>query len=488
MKQRGGYAYKFATTPPEYLFCLLCRLVARDLQLSVCCGTNFCRRCLETRAKEKSGCPACKETDIALTAFPNKLSDREIKKLVVLCHNEEAGCDWRDELDKLEDHLTTCELHYVECSQKCGATLKRQKLNDHLKNECPARPMICVHCYMTGEYHVIIGQHRNQCPKLPLCCPNECGATNITRSEMSEHLKRCPLQKTICKYSNVGCKATMARQDQDEHDAACMKEHFLLINKELVRTKEELADANLRVTRAEQITEKVRDELSLTKEELVTAKLKINKAEQSAENMQNEYESRLLRMQEEFYQWKNVSCSTICGILPSLDWKTKLMVSDMLLAHPNVVAPVIIRVTGISEMMMNNKTFQSPPFLTHCYGYRVSLLVIPNGMDQCKGSYLSIGICVLNGPNDGKLSWPLGGGFAITLLNQVKNNNHCFQMLDESSEKISKPAAYNAITGYVHKEFIIHKQLLTTSYIPFYTYCVKDTIFIQVQYLENKKK
>ena len=81
-----------------------------------------------------------------------------------------------------------------------GATIKRQKLEDHLENECPCRPIICEYCHVTGEYHVIMRQHMNQRPKLPLyyiCCPNECGVTDITRSEMVEHLKRCSLQKTM---------------------------------------------------------------------------------------------------------------------------------------------------------------------------------------------------------------------------------------------------------------------------------------------------
>ena len=511
VKQGSGYAYKFSTTPPEYLFCPLCQLVARDPQLSVCCGTNFCKRCLETRAEERGACPVCKETHIALTVFPNKMSDREIKKLVVLCLNEEAGCGWRNELEKVEDHLTTCEMHYVECSQKCGATMKRQKLDDHLENECPHRPATCEYCYMTGEYHVIMGKHMDQCPKVPLCCPNECGVTDITRSEMDEHLKRCPLQKTICKYSDIGCKAMLTGQDEDEHDTTCMKEHFLLMSKELVHTKEELTNANLRVTRAEQMTERVRDqlaltkeelkdaklkatkaeqntakamdELSLTKEELITAKVKINKAEQNVEQMRQEFDSRWRKIQEEFYQWKEVSCTTFCGILPSLDWRTKLVVSDMVLTHSNIVAPAIVKVTDVSQLRKNDKTFQSPIFFSHYFGYRVCLLVIPNGVDQYKG-YVSVGICVMSGPNDRKLSWPPRGKFTITLLNQVKNNNHHFLTLDASSGKISNTEMYNAVMGYVCKEFISHMQLLRTS--PACTYSINDMIYLQVQYSEKE--
>lgn len=52
---------------------------------------------------------------------------------------------------------------------------------------------------------------------------------------------------------------------QDKHDEAYMKEHFQLMINELLLSKE---DVKLKVNRAEQITEQIRDELTLTKEEL----------------------------------------------------------------------------------------------------------------------------------------------------------------------------------------------------------------------------
>ena len=226
----GGYPCIFITTPPESLFCHLCNLVARDPQLSVCYGTNFCRECLAERTSEEGPCPACNDSDVILTTFPNKMSDREIKKLIVLCLNNEQGCGWKNELAKLGDHMIICEMRDVQCSLQCGATLRQSKLEKHLKNECPCRQTHCKYCYKTGEYHVIMGQHRDQCPKLPLNCPNDCGLTDIIRSEMEEHLKKCPLQKTICKYHNIGCKAMLTSEDQDEHDEACMKELTLPVD------------------------------------------------------------------------------------------------------------------------------------------------------------------------------------------------------------------------------------------------------------------
>ena len=501
--EQGGYSYKFATTPPEVLFCHLCQLVSRDPQLSVCCGTNFCKQCVEKKTSEEGGCPSCNDTK-PLIAFPNKMSDREIKKLIVLCCNNEEGCDWKDQLEKLEDHMTICEMQDVECALKCGTKLKRPVLDYHLNNECPLRQATCEYCHVTKEYHVIVGQHKDQCPKLPLSCPNDCGLADIIRSQMDEHLKKCPLQKTVCRYHNIGCKAMLASQEQDEHDEACMKEHFQLMSNELVFAKEELADAKLKVNRANQFTEQVRnelmdvklkasnaeqsveklmDELSLTKEQLSTAKEKIGIAEQQTENMQKEFEAKLQKIQQDYYQWKQATCSVFSGILPSLNWQTKLMVSSILVEQSSIMAPVIVRVKNISEMIKNNETFQSPLFFTHCFGYIVCLFVTPNGLDDHKGTHVSVGISILSGPNDAKLSWPLRGQFTVTLLNQIRNNNHRVSTLTVASGTVNTEASYST-GGYVCKAFISHPDLFSTSSVR--KYHMDDTIYIQVQYLGTK--
>ena len=503
-QREGGYSYKFVTAPEESLFCHLCQLVARDAQLSVCCGTNFCKQCLGRRASETSGCPACNDVNVVLTAFPNKMSDREIKKLIVLCVNNDDGCDWRDELVKLEDHVASCEMQDVECPLKCRAKLKRVKQDDHLKNECPHRQTNCEHCCMTGEHHVIIGQHRDQCPKLPLSCPNDCGLTDIIRSEMDEHLKKCPLQKTICKYHNIGCKAVLTNENQDEHDEACMKEHFQLMSKELTHTRKELTDTNLRLNRANQFTEQTRNELMEvklkaskteqsiekvtgellhTKEELVIAQAKVSKVEQNTENMQKEFEARLLKVQGEYHQWKKTSCSVLSSTLPSLDWQTKLIVSGMLLEQLDIVAPVVVKVTSVSAMIKNDETFQSATFFTHNFGYVACLLVTPNGVGHLKGSQLSVSISILNGPNDEKLIWPLKGQFTVILLNQVKNSNHLYQILSRDSGKGNTDSVSPSSTtaaSYVRKAFCTQTTLFSVS--PARKYLIGDTLYMQVHY------
>ena len=506
MTRGYGYNYTFVVAPPKELFCHLCELIARNPQLSVCCGTNFCKQCLAKRRSKEGGCPVCNDTDVALTTFPNKMSDRKIKKLIVLCLYNKEGCGWKDELAKLEDHVATCGMRNIECPLECGVIVKQQNLDDHIKNSCTCRQTLCEHCYMTGEHHVIMGQHRDQCPKLPLSCPNDCGLTDIIRSEMDEHLKKCPLQKAICKYHNIGCNTMLTGEDQDEHGEACMKEHFQLMSNELVVAKGELANAKLRLNRANQFTEQVRkelmdvtlkasnaeqslekitDELSHTREELVITKAKVSKAEQNTDNIQKEFEARMLKIQGEFYQWKEVSSSAIYGVLRSLsEWKTRLMVSSMLLEQSNILAPVIVRIADVSEKIKNNEAFQSSPFYTHQSGYRVCLLVTMNSVDEYKGTGVSVAISILSGPYDAGLSWPLRGQFTVTLLNQVKNNMNRFETIGVDCGKIStNSASPHSATKHICKRLFSHKELFAITSAC--KYLIDDSIYMQVRYLDK---
>ena len=133
--------------------------------------------------------------------------------------------------------------------------------------------------------------------------------------------------------------------------------------------------------------------------------------------------------------------------------------------------------------MKNNETFQSPPFYTHCFGYRVCLIVTPNGIEECNGSQVSVAISVLTGPNDSKLSWPPKGQFTITLLNQVKNNNHHFLTSGVGYRTTSTESSYlNA--EFICKNFISHTELFVVSSVRRYSTCV--IIYMQVQFSEKK--
>ena len=461
---QGGYGCKFVITPPGILLCQICQLVARDPRLSVCCGNNFCNTCLDQINRDE-GCPTCDDKDCIFTTFPNKLSDREIKKLLIWCINNEKGCSWRDELVNLEDHLSVCEFEEIECHEKCGMMIERSKMDDHLSKECPCRQVACEYCHMTGKLHVIVRQHKEECPRLPLSCPNECGLENISRNELKNHLRECPLQKVHCKYCSIGCEAKILTGGQDEHDEACMKEHFQLMRNELAHTKEEILDLKLQVgqkqyhkslTLKQHLLESdenhnhegphviiKRKSVEYKKERVPVEENHIPVDGEAAPSELDIVSNELHKTQKEFAQWKKQSDFLLHEILSTMEWRTRLDILSTLTDNPDlkVATPVIIKVTDVETKKEFKMVYKSPAFLTHSNGHKVCLCIFPDGKG-CRVTNFSIHIMNLNtkGPE-------LGGTFTVSLLNQLGDTSHCSTKLKYESNQESRSSVDDTVSG-----------------------------------------
>ena len=244
----GGYEYKFVNPVPDRCICNICHLPSRDAYMTgQCCeGQTICKSCLDQWQKTAGNlkCPVChEETGGFSQNFPIK---REIKSLHIYCTNKEKGCEWQGELNDINNHLGNsdgCQFEEVKCSNECGKMIQRRYLTSHVKAECPRRKVNCQYCHDTGEHQFIEGQHKEECPKLPLPCPNKCEVGSVPREDMEAHRKECPLEMIQCEYYSVGCEVMMARKDQEKHDNENMKEHLMMNNHELTDTKAQLAAA-----------------------------------------------------------------------------------------------------------------------------------------------------------------------------------------------------------------------------------------------------
>ena len=236
----GGYCNDFKDKPHGRFFCKLCDLTSRDPYLSTCCGHTFCKSCLSAITPGEA-CPVCR--DEKFVTFPNKQADREIKSLYIYCTNKEEGCEWHGELNSIFSHLGNsdgCQFEELKCSNECGKTIQRQYFTCHVETECPRRKIDCLYCHDTGEHQFIEGQHKEECPKLLLSCPNKCEVETIPREDMEAHRKECPLEMIQCEYHDVGCEVKVARQDQMKHNQEQMEDHLMMTKKELADTKAQL--------------------------------------------------------------------------------------------------------------------------------------------------------------------------------------------------------------------------------------------------------
>ncbi|XP_065887836.1 TNF receptor-associated factor 4-like [Dysidea avara] len=214
---QGGYEYQLVDTPLDTLVCKICQSPSREPYLSLCCGHTFCKSCLDGAKKVTAttdACPICRNEEFV--TVPNKQVDRAVKDLQVFCTNKEKGCEWQGELNGIIDHLEKsngCLFEEVMCSNDCGIKLQRQYLSSHIEDECVRRKVECQYCHDGIEKQYIEGKHKEQCPKYPLNCPNQCVARNIPREDINKHREVCPLEEVACS----DCKITLQRKHLANH-------------------------------------------------------------------------------------------------------------------------------------------------------------------------------------------------------------------------------------------------------------------------------
>ena len=88
------------------------------------------------------------------------------------------------------------------------------------------------------------------------------------------------------------------------------------------------------------------------------------------------------------------------------------------------VAPIEFTLSDFERQKKQNDWWYSPAFYTHPRGYRMCLLVYPNGTGDGLGTHVTIYTCIMRGPFDADLKWPFRGDVTIQIVNQAGEDNH----------------------------------------------------------------
>lgn len=465
-KEERGYNFKFVQQPPETLICRLCCLPARDPHLSKCCRYNFCQTCLNDRARSSSMsnklvmCPVC--SDYNFTTDVNKQARMEILSLQIYCPNKLMGCSWRGKIPEVRDHVMKedgCPVVSVKC--QCGQVVVRGNLPSHYRNDCPLTPqmMTCPHCDLRGEKKVIDGEHKELCPKYPLSCPNNCGIDNIPRNQVSAHVDdECPLQLVPCDYRNVGCVIKVHRKDVEQHCMEFTTHHLHLVRTTLVTTNDELAVTQQKVAH-------VNNQLTTTHSNVTNILLQVANMVETMAIAGSSQKSKSLGHKH---------------------WQVWLQCRSLQATSRCMETPVVIKVTDYECKRRCKEVWYGEPFWSHHHGYMVRMKVHANGFGECKGTHLSVGICIMEGPYDKNLVWPVQGTFTVTLLNQVADDNqhHINQVMFNSSTPHHIAGRIltdgERMSAWGKSSFITHGELYKTT--PTCCYLRNDTIYIHISF------
>ena len=383
----GGYDYQFVDPPLDRVVCVICHLPSRDPHMTECCGHVFCKSCLDNaKATRYTSCSMCK--DEHFNAFCNKQINREVQCLRVYCTNKEKGCEWEGEVRDISTHLENtdgCHFEGVRCPNNCEELIQRQFLASHAKSECLHREVECQYCCDKVKLLFADGAHLEECPKLPLPCPNGCENVEIIlREDMEAHRKECPLEILECEYHSVGCDTRMPRKRQREHDEEDMQKHLRLTKVELASTKIELAS---------------------TKSEFES---RVNNLEMMV---------KLLTGSGSF------DLSSICSdpslVASQAKWSIQLAAIETTSLLDEQTCPIIIKMTDFHDYEDGSIDWYKH-FFSHERGYRMQIWVSPGRGYE----HIEILLYTMKGPYDEDLRWPLRAKFQVTLLNQVTDDEH----------------------------------------------------------------
>ena len=379
----GGYDYQFVDTPLDRVVCVICHLPSRDPHMTECCGHVFCKSCLDkAKATRYASCSMCKDDDF--NTFCNKQINREVLSIRVYCTNKEKGCEWEGEIRDISIHLENsdgCQFEEVECPNECKELIQRQYLGSHVKSKCSHREVECQYCCEKVKLLFADGLHLEECPKLPLPCPNGCEKIEmILREDMEAHRKDCSLELIQCEYHSVGCDMKITRKRKPEHDEENVKKHLHLTKVELASTKSELASTNNRVTNLEMM---IKTLIGSSGTDLGTL------------------------------------CSNPLLVASQARWSIHLAALEATSLLDEQTSPVIMKMTNFHEYEIDESPDWYKHFFSHERGYRMQIWINP-GLPE----HMELSMYITHGPYDEDLRWPLRAKFQITLLNQITDCEH----------------------------------------------------------------
>ncbi len=402
MAENQGYQCEFLDTIPEDFYCKKCALVARRLSLTSCCAESFCQTCIA----QGEPCPECGKKEF--TTLQHVKNQKKIKSLQAYCSMKERGCVWSGTLDQLDTHLDphldNCQYVDTKCPLNCLQTVPKNKVDQHVAQECTKRPHVCQHCGFKATYEEVVDTHLPECKYVALQCPNMCGVS-CEREVMEDHMKICRLEEVECEFSSVGCDGRFIREDQDEHARQNSQKHLTLTASLAVETKEQLQQKLL-----EQDMKHVKEEEKL-KKKIQEQEEKLEEQTKKLEELENklaEQDKVINKMAEN----NDTKLKKLEGILETYDDRIK----SILYINRKFV------MENFSIMNVAGKKEWSPAMYTRIGGYKFCIQVEVSR----HGKYISVYIHSMAGEFDEQLNWPARVKFSIELINQQgKENAKC---------------------------------------------------------------
>ena len=240
-----GYDCEFISEVPSQCKCPECKCVLRDPHRVSCCDEEYCKVCIMRVLRDNKPCPGCgNNSDISISV--SRRTKRFIDQLKCRCSNQRDGCEWKGELQDLDNHLNEnptnenqlngCDFTKIRC-QFCQEMLPRNEMGEHQENICKNRPFDCQYCDHHDTYERVIADHLPECPQQPVECPQGCGMSPQCQYLTAHKANDCPMTMLKCKIQ--GCEERRQRKDMPAHNEEYSAQHVQLLSQKVRELEEE---------------------------------------------------------------------------------------------------------------------------------------------------------------------------------------------------------------------------------------------------------
>ena len=216
--------------------CPVCLLVLQDPYQVTCCGYAFCQVCIQKVKQDNKLCPCCNSKDfdkfedkrLKRSLFEFKVNCTNKKQGCQWMGELGTLDDHLNSNPVQQKQMDGCQFMNIKC-QYCPELFQRSVIELHQKSACPKRPFSCKCCKkFESTYEDVTTNHWPVCGHYPVQCTNKCGKT-IKRQHLESHISNnCPLTVIDCEFSHVDCEVKLPRKDMVEHVRESVIKHLSL--------------------------------------------------------------------------------------------------------------------------------------------------------------------------------------------------------------------------------------------------------------------
>ncbi|XP_075423666.1 TNF receptor-associated factor 6 isoform X2 [Ascaphus truei] len=472
-EETQGYDVDFDPPLESKYECPICLMALREA-VQTPCGHRFCKGCI-TKSLRDAGhkCPVDNELLLESQLFPDNFAKREILSLKVKCPSQ--GCLAKMELRHLEVHQAQCAFASVECRQ-CQRSFQKNLLDQHMRLECPRRPVSCENCAQSMAYEEKM-EHDQTCPLAYVTC--EYCETNLIREQMASHYEvDCVMAPIPCTYSPFGCPEKMQRNELARHLQEFTQAHMRMMAQTLRSVSTTMTPTtHLPNISFSDLSQFEPGPLSMhpPHPSLLSAQHDCSQETRNLRETVDQLEGRLVKQDHQIRELI-AKMETQSSYVTDLKRTIRILEDKMAEVEAQQYNGVYVwKIENFSVHLKHQEeekpvVIHSPGFYTGRPGYKLCLrLHIQLPSAQRCANYISLFVHTMQGEYDGLLPWPFQGTIRLCIMDQsegpIKQNQE--EVMDTKPDLLAfqRPTMQRNPKGFGYVTFMHLQALKQRQYI-----------------------